>query len=77
MTTYRYRTWGGRTVVVEANSVAFQPGHVVFSDVDGRILHAEQNNNVNQLTNDRAEGTAVELNGEPRRLLPAQPKETP
>jgi len=76
VTTYRFRTWGGRTVVVDANSVAFHPGHVVFSDVNGRIVHSEQNNNVNQLTNDRADGTAVEVaDGSSRRLLPT-PKDT-
>lgn len=67
MATYRYKTWSGGVAVVDAYSVAFEPGYVVFSDIEGRIVHAEAATNCLQLTNDAAVGTST------RRLLPPNP----
>lgn len=66
--TYRYKTWSGAIATVEAYSVAFHPGYVVFSDIDGRIVLAEDAANCSRLSNDDAEGVAT-------RRLP-NPKDT-
>lgn len=49
---YTYKSWGGHTKKVEATSVVFEPGHVVFyKNVWGKqvIVLAERNENVNEL----------------------------
>lgn len=64
METYRYKTWSGAVVTVQATTVRFEPGYVVFEDHDGRIVLAEDAANVSRLSNDRAVGEAT------RRLEP-------
>lgn len=59
MNTYRYKTWSGSHATVQAASVEFGSAYVVFRDVDGRVVLAEQVANVAQLTNDAAEGDAT------------------
>lgn len=59
MNTYRYSTPMGSAATVRAASIEFGPAHVVFRDLDGRVVLAEQVANVSKLTNDAAEGDAT------------------
>lgn len=58
MATYRYYSPGSLLQTVRAASVEFQPTHVVFRDLDGRVLLAEEATCVRRLTNVDAEGAA-------------------
>jgi hypothetical protein len=49
MALYEYDTWTGVKKVVEAEKVAFKPGHVLFLTLDDQLILGERNANVNHL----------------------------
>ena len=54
MTTYVWKSWGGGPRRVEADTVTFEPAHVVFWATSGpsspRLLLAVANANINDLS---------------------------
>jgi hypothetical protein len=49
MALYEYDTWTGVKKVIEADKVAFKPGHVLFLTLDDQLILGERNANVNHL----------------------------
>jgi hypothetical protein len=49
MAIYEYETWTGIKRQVEADKIAFKPGHVVWLTLDDQLVLAERNPNVNHL----------------------------
>ena len=49
VTTWRYRTWGGKAATVVAHHVEFTGTHVVWRDSEGSVVLAERPENVNEL----------------------------
>lgn len=47
---WAYRTFSGGRQTVTARYIAFGPAHVVWRDGEGRIVLAEANSNVHELT---------------------------
>lgn len=55
MSKFRWKTWAGDTETIEADRIEFAPGHVIFRDLNHRIILAMENSNVNHLVQLRPE----------------------